>query len=162
MKGVSHKKGVRKDSFKDLLKLILFTIIVIVIALAVYFVFFSTTSCKDTDCYENALLKCKRVTFVNEDDTAVWGYKILGKEKGNACRVEVKLLRLIQGTIDIEYLQNKEMVCIVQKLGDSFPEEDMTKCSGPLREEFQEIIIDRMHNYLLNNIGEIRDEFQGV
>ena len=53
------------------------------------------------------------------------------------------------------------MLCDYPISTNGFPEDDITKCSGPLREELQELIIQRMHNYLLKNIGEIREDFEG-
>ena len=61
-----------------------------------------------------------------------------------------------------ERLQNKEMVCIVSKGNSQTIEEDVSKCSGVLKGELQDIIIQRMHNYLLENIGEIKEEFVSV
>jgi hypothetical protein len=42
----------------------------------------------------------------------------------------------------------------------NLPEDDISTCTGPLREELQELIIQRMHNYLIQNIGEIKEDFK--
>ena len=69
------------------------------------------------------------------------------------------LLRLIDGKTSFEKLLGKSMVCTVLTDDRGFPEENLNDCSGPLREEYQELIIQRMHNYLIENIGQINDEF---
>ena len=71
------------------------------------------------------------------------------------------ILKMMEGTIDSENLQGMKMICTVSKGETQFPEKDISRCSGELREELQDLIIQRMHNYLLKNVGEIQQEFQG-
>ena len=67
-----------------------------------------------------------------------------------------------EGTIEADKLQGKKMVCTVQKGETQFPEKNIAQCTGELKEELQDIIIQRMHNYLLQNVGEIKEEFEGL
>lgn len=122
---------------------------------------FIFSTCNDKECFFNSLTKCKRVSWIREDSQAAWSYKIL-RENGDSCKVQVKLLKIKQGTVNIEDLQDKSMLCNVIKSETRFPEKIMSQCSGPLREELQEIIIQRMHSYLLENVGQIEEGFEGV
>ena len=112
--------------------------------------------------FVDAMTSCKRVSWVREDAQASWFYTIKGNAKGDACSVEVQLLKMKEGTIDVEKLQGKKMTCTILKSETRFPEKDISKCTGELKGELQGIIIQRMHNYLLKNIGEIREEFASL
>ena len=100
--------------------------------------------------------------MINEDDEYVWRYEILNEGNQNNCNVEVILLKMKDSIINVEDLEGKSMICRVEKFGDILPEKDMLKCSGILKEELQEIIIDRLHNYLLENIGEINENLKRI
>ena len=54
------------------------------------------------------------------------------------------------------------MVCTVLKTDSQFPEKDISKCTGKLKEDLQDILIQRMHNYLLENVGEVQEAFAGL
>jgi len=54
------------------------------------------------------------------------------------------------------------MLCIIPKEEISFPEKDISRCTGLLKEEMQDLIIQRMHNYLLKNVGQISQEFERI
>ena len=67
-------------------------------------------------------------------------------------------MRLKKGDLDLEVLDGESMVCDV--LGfKNYPEEDISRCSGKLKEEMQEIVIQRMHDYLLENLGDLEEGF---
>ena len=159
------KRGLDELNPRRLKKRFGIALIILFIALVVftsYFLFVYPKPCADTNgqCFVDAMVSCKRVSWIREDAEASWAYIIKENIKGDSCEVEVKLLKMKQGTIDSEKLQGKEMLCIIPKGETQFPEKDISKCSGELREELQDLIIQRMHNYLLQNVGEIRTEFQ--
>jgi hypothetical protein len=129
---------------------------------AIYYFTFSIEECKDLTCYQNNLFTCNKATYINEDETSVWRYSIKGKYDDDFCDVEVRLLKIKHGQISVESLQDKTMICQVVRSGDDFPEKDMTSCSGPLKEDLQEIIIERIHNYLLQNLGEIQENLKAI
>lgn len=161
------KKSGSKSEIKELgsKKNIYLALIILVIGFAGYYIYsnnYIPESCGDINCYETALADCKKVFVINEDENYVWRYEILDEEDKNNCNVEVILLKIKEGNIDVEDLEDKSMICKVGKFGDIFPEKDMVRCSGELKEEFQEIIIDRLHNYLLQNIGEINEGLREI
>ena len=143
---------------KKIIYSVLLILIIIAVALVGFFLDY-TKNCQDQNCFDNAMNSCKKAYFIREDDKAAWSYDI--KEKvDDKCAVEVTLLKLKKGNIDIEKLENKKMNCIVEK-GTQFPEEIIANCKGELKEELQDIIITRMHDYILKNLGEIKEEFSG-
>ena len=103
---------------------------------------------------------CDKVSFVRDDLKASWYYEIVG-DGGVGCNVEVMLLSINEGSVENRVFEGKSMVCGFVWTG-GYPEDDLFSCSGVLREEMQEKIIQDMHSYLLENIGEIKEEFRGV
>ena len=120
----------------------------------IYFIYFYSRTCEDRTCFDNAMKTCSRVDFVKEDDSASWLYRIIGSNN-DKCRVEVTLLNLKKGKIDIEKLQGKKMTCEVSKYDTSDPGSDISACTGPLKEELQGIIIQKLNNYVVSNVNEI-------
>lgn len=140
-------------------------LVIVLIALIIYggyFFVFYAKPCSDISCFSNAIKNCNRVSFVKEDLQASWLYTIKGADNKDSCIVNVKLLKMKQGTIDSEKLQGEEMNCILNKGDTQFPEKEISQCSGKLKEEIQDIIIQRMHSYLLENVGEIKQEFNSI
>ena len=140
-------------------------LIILVLALIIfsgYFLIFYAKPVSTSQEFTNSLNTCKRVSWIREDVQASWLYTIKGNEKGDACKIEVQLLKIKQGTIDTEKLQGQEMICTMLKTETQFPEKNIAQCTGKLKEDLQDIIIQRMHNYLLENVGEIQQEFAGV
>ena len=135
-------------------------LIIALIGFSSYFLFFYAKPVINSEEFLSAMTNCKKVSWVREDSQASWLYTITGNTKGDACDVEVQLLKMKQGTIDSEKLQGKKMTCVLLKSDTRFPEKDISKCEGELKGDLQDIIIQRMHNYLLKNVGEIRDEFE--
>ncbi len=122
-----------------------------------YFIYLYPILCKDKTCFQSAMQRCRRADFIKEDDTASWLYRIVGNGKTDkdSCSVEVTLLNLKKGSVEIEKLQGKKMMCEVKRYDQSDPGSDINKCTGPLKEELQGIIIQKLNNYLVSNINEI-------
>jgi hypothetical protein len=158
IKGILDSQGYSKMYKRLLISLVILTI-VLIIFLGYYF-FFNEKQCSDATCFKNAFAKCGKFSFVKEDSQALWSYKILGSSGGSRCNVEIILIRLKEGTVENQVLEGKDMECSVLPENSASPEGDLSKCTGLLKEEMQDIIIQRMHNYLLKNCGEIKEEFK--
>ena len=154
---ISAKEIKRGGKLKKSIVFTIILLILIILGFLYYFFDYFPKPCNDAECYQNALLNCRKVFYVKEEKDYVWRYDILGKNNRYSCNVRVSLLKVKQGDIKTEDFRDKEMVCVVQMKDDVFPEKDMLRCSGTLREELQEIIIDRLHNYIIQNLGEINE-----
>ena len=140
-----------------------FSLIILIIALVLftgYFFLFYERPCNDIECFVDAMKNCRPVSWIREDEQASWLYAIKGSSAGDTCKIKVKLLEVKQGTIDSEELEGETMVCIQQKGDTRFPDKDISSCNGKLKEDLQDLIIQRMHNYLLENVGQIKEEFK--
>jgi len=162
-RGLEIEKAVKGQKYVRLRKRLGLALVLLIVALVVfsgYLLFFYAKPCYSDTCFVSAMENCKRVSWIREDAQASWLYVIKGGSDGDSCKVKVKLLGMDEGAVDSESLLGKEMVCDVMKNEVSFPEEIISECTGVLKEELQEIIIQKMHSYLLENIGEIKEEFE--
>lgn len=159
------REGFNFGSYNKNKKRVGLALIILIIALIIftgYFLFFYEKQCEDAGCFVDAMKNCRAVSWIRSDDQASWLYEIKWGMAGDSCKIEVKLLEVKQGTIDSERLVGKEMLCTMQKGDTSFPEKDISRCTGLLKEELQDLIIQRMHNYLLKNVGQIKQEFEWI
>lgn len=161
--GDEKKSGGRESSSTIYGKIFMFFLILSVIAILAlgYYLFFFEKYCSDEVCYKTAFDKCKKAAFIKEDATASWLYRITGKS-GDNCKVSVTLTKLKEGSIENERLQGKTMICVVNKDNSLTPEGDLTVCSGLLKEQMQEILLQKMHSYILKNVGEIDNELKTI
>jgi len=147
-------RGVGKKIFG-----ILFIIVVIA---TIYFTFFFTRKCKDESCFNDGLKGCKRINYVANDKNVIWRYTIRGSPffgvAKNTCKVEVEVIQAKSGIKEVEDLVNKKMTCYMPLGLVTKPENDISRCQGLLKEEMQTMIINKLHQYIINNLGEIDQE----
>ena len=122
--------------------------------------FFSYDSCRDQACFDSNLRGCDRAEFVSGDDM-IFKYMILGKEDG-ACEVEVELLQGELNNADSQKLERQKMTCMLPLGAVVVPESDISVCHGLLKEGLQDLIIRKLHTYLVQNLGRLNLEMFGV
>lgn len=143
---------------------LLITLILLVVA--GWFVFGYTPKCDDVACWELKLKECRRASYVNNAVDVNWEYTIKGKKSGS-CEVEVEVLQIIRGLTKARTLEGKSMTCEIP-LDDNgktiivAPERDPNLCHGILKEEMQTLLIEKLHQYVLDNVGEIAEELTGI
>ena len=72
------------------------------------------------------------------------------------CVVYVKNLE-IAGTKEEKELRGKDMRCYLPKGIVMAPEEQIADCHGLLKEGLQDLIIKKLHLYIVQNIEEIKE-----
>lgn len=123
--------------------------------------FTSMGKCDDKECFNNALAKCNRVSYFNDGtDTSIL-YQIKGKSE-NTCKVDVKLIQFKRGTADLAVLQGQSMTCITPLGVVVAPEQNLANCHGLLKEAIQDMIIQKLHTQITQNIGKIGEEVTKV
>ncbi|MCW8966859.1 MAG: hypothetical protein OQK82_09280 [Candidatus Pacearchaeota archaeon] len=140
-------------------RVILFFGIVIIFFSAVYFTFFFSYSCDDLACYKAHQRECSRTKFVNNNEGTIWKYQIIG-EANKTCEIDVEVLQIKEGSTDKKRIEGKTMICYLPLGDDTSPELDITNCHGLLKEELQKMIIEKLHLYIIENIGEISEELR--
>ena len=142
-------------------KIIIFVLILIVLVAAIYFTFFFYYKCDDVACFTAHQEKCAKTKFLNSAEYADWKYKINGKKDGK-CEINVEIVKVKQGNVDKLTLEGKSMNCILPLGSINPPENDISKCHGELKEEMQNLIIQKLHSYILDNLGEIGAELNSI
>ena len=140
---------------------VIMILIIVILVAAVYFTWFYWPRCDDIACYNSHQEKCGKAKFTKDNEEKTWEFRILGKE-GDSCRVGVTLTKVKRGDVTLKALEGKQMICSVPLGSARSPELDLTKCSGELREDIQEQIIQKLHSYIIDNVGEIGEELDSI
>ncbi len=132
------------------------TILILLIIIIISFIYFSQTKkCETKECFLESLRQCKRASYASEE----WFYRIEMATE-NECVVYVKNLNLKDTEVEIaERLKGKDMKCYIAKEGslDYLPHENIDVCHGILKEEILRIMLEKMHLYIIQNIGEFEN-----
>jgi hypothetical protein len=131
------------------------------LASALYFTFVFENKCSNYECFQENMALCKRISFVSERDSATWEYTVLGSRAGR-CDVKAKLLQPKKGSLTLQDLEGEEMICSYPLGYTTYPGTDLNFCTGKLKEEIQEILIDRLHAHVLENLGKLEKELESV
>ena len=99
--------------------------------------------------------------FINDEEDITWQYFIKG-DKDARCVVNVKVLKVKKGTVDKEKLVGKDMDCYIPLGSAISPDSDISRCHGILKEELQNMVIQKLHSYIVENLGEIGEELEKV
>lgn len=148
------KKGSKDGGFgwKKLVALV----ILIGFFLSIWFLFFAVDDCKYKDCFDSNLKECSKAKFIGGDEM-IFQYVIKGKNSGE-CEVEVELLQGDLNNADSLKLEGKKMTCMLPLGVIVEPESDIGLCHGLLKEGLQDLIISKLHNYLVQNLGKLNLE----
>lgn len=143
------------------IEVVLILCVVILLGFIVYINFFYTKECKSFECFKKGMEKCERVKYTNEEPEASWGYEVKGITEGE-CEIRVSLLLAKQGELGIDKLTGYEMGCFYPIGEGVYPERNLEKCHGRLKEELQTIIIEKQHKYLLENLGQVDEALNRI
>lgn len=139
----------------------LIAVIVLLVIGGVSLTVFYQPDCQNYECWQKYMSRCSSATFINEEPEASWGYTVAGVREGQ-CEITVKLLQAKQGELGIDKIVGHEMACSYPKGVSSYAEKDLSKCHGLLKEDLQEIIINKLHSYILENLGKFNETLSNV
>lgn len=141
----------------EILKFVIVAVIFLIILATVYYLFFYSEGCLNQECFLENLASCRKAKWVNEAEEASWLYDIKGRSAGK-CEIYVELVVIKKGKIGMGEIEGKSMACYLPLGLIASPEQNLESCKGELKENLQDIIIKRMHSYILKNIGEVSEE----
>jgi hypothetical protein len=128
--------------------------VIIVLALFLIWInFLFVKNCEDNICFYDSLRNCERAKFISYSNIT-FEYIIL-RASGKNCAVNVKLLDAALPERDLGKIRSQEMKCYLPYGMIISPETDLSLCSGKLKESFQNLIINKLHTYIVQNLGEI-------
>jgi hypothetical protein len=156
------KKREKKEVYHGVFgwRKILTFIVLIVLVWAVWNVFFSYERCNTKDCFDKYLMDCDKAVFVSGNDM-IFKYIIRGPE-GDDCVIDVELLQGELNNEDSMKLQGESMQCKLPRGLVASPESDISLCHGLLKEGLQDLVIKKLHTYLVQNIGQLNLEMAGL
>lgn len=150
----------KKESVNTLRRLSKLVILVVGLILLVWFIFFSYENCSNNACLEENLKACDKAKFISKGDM-IFRYTIKGEE-GGKCEVNVELLQGKLNDADSAKLEGHEMTCMLPLGVVMQPESNIGNCHGMLKEGLQDLIIKKLHNYLVQNLGKLNLEMSGL
>ncbi len=134
-----------------------FSLVILAVLLwGVWAAFFSYATCENWDCFNSKLKGCGKTKFIG-GDKMIFEYTIEGI-KDDRCEVGVQLLQGELNNQDSITLENRKMTCMLPKGVVIIPESNIGRCSGSLKEGLQDLIINKMHSYLVQNLGRLNLE----
>ncbi len=138
----------------------LFFISIFVLFWLIFQIFFAYEDCRNRECFNDNLKDCDRAKFVSGNDM-IFEYVIKGKS-GNSCEVVVELLQGELNNADSKKLEGKKMICMLPIGVIMNPESDIGICHGILKEGLQDLVIKKLHTYLIQNLGKLNLEIAGL
>ena len=138
------------------IKAILAIICIALIVISICYLIFAKPKCLSQGCFLNSLWKCKPLTFYNEQENSTWYYSIKGYSQ-DSCRVYVEAVKLQTDLETANAMVGKSMICDIPRdiSGSFLPEAKIEYCHGLLKEAIQDLIIKKMHLFIVQNIGQI-------
>lgn len=91
----------------------------------------------------------------------IFGYTVKGSS-GSECEVSVQLLQGELSSWDSTKLEMQKMTCMLPKGVVVIPENDISRCHGILKEGLQDLVIKKLHTYLVQNLGQLNLEVLDV
>jgi hypothetical protein len=142
-------RKLRKRDWAIIIILLFLLIITIVVG------FFYIPECNSKDCFIKAMFNCKITNFESSAKNVTWQYGIRGTSD-NFCIVSVKALNVQMEADVASKLEGQNMDCYIPKdvAGSFMPEAKLEYCHGILKEGLQDLIIEKMHLYILQNLGQ--------
>lgn len=141
--------------------LVIGIVIIVLVILAFYLNSSSGKKCGDYICFQQEMSACSKSSYVNEMPEATWRYNIIGSSDGN-CNVDVKLLQAKNGTLEMNTFEGFDMICSYPLGIAAYPERDLSKCHGRLKEELQGLMIKKLYSYIVDNIGQIGENLESA
>lgn len=152
------KEGVKISNIKMNRSVLgLIAVIVFVTVIGVYSFFKYSPECQSYDCFQSKMKSCSSVSYINDQPEAIWKYVVQGRD-GGICKIEVTLVHAKKGELGIDKFEKMSMLCEYPYGFASYPEKDISKCHGRLKEELQNLIINKLHSYIIENLGKFNDE----
>jgi len=160
--GKRKEHGERYNRGAEIIKLIVIFLTIVGVCIFIYYFGFHSKECNDEGCFLQSLVKCQRAHWLSDKTEAAWNYEILGQSSSGKCQVDVTLLQAKKGKVDLIAMQGKSMMCEIPIGTIVSPEKNLEQCSGELKEDLQDLIIKRMHSYILENLQGINSNLANL
>jgi len=147
----------KRDNWKAYLTIA----IILVGLLSIYFLYYFSYDCDSLVCFQSHQEQCAKTIFIDDQEETTWQYFIQGEED-ERCKINVKVLNIKKGSANKQKLEGKDMDCYLPLGSLVAPESDISRCHGVLKEEMQNLIIQQLHTYIVENVQDISSELDGL
>ncbi len=120
----------------------------IIIGIVAYLYIAAPERCDNDECFFKALATCTEAKYASFGNIS-FDYTIRGRE-ADSCVVNAKLLRSYWRGKTFETLRGKSMDCYLDFGKLVFPDQDLDKCHGPLKESLQDLILQKLQGYVID------------
>ena len=159
----------REQQLKLIPKIAVLGGILLALFIAGYYTGYLREDCEqDKACFDAKLSECRPAQVTTIKNNNAYQYWV-GNSLGNLCEVNIKLLKVEAGAAPEfkELLEGKEMKCKIPKEElESIKIEEFDNllqyCHGELKEGLYELIIQRMYELVVSQLGDIIAEAQKV
>ena len=140
---------------------------ILAVLISVFMIFFYSQNCSDEQCFKNAMAYCARASYSTANENSSWRYTVDGIslfEKGD-CKMTVKNLNVVGDRTTVDAMKGREMTCFIPMTDVSqgiMPDQRIELCHGYLKEGLQDLIIIRIHAYLIQNLAVIQQSAVGL
>ncbi|MDP3917493.1 MAG: hypothetical protein Q8Q42_04390 [Nanoarchaeota archaeon] len=153
------------NKYKNISRIVVPLILIIGLFLAAYYTGFTREYCgTDENCFLEKAKTCSPAEVYLSKSNNIYYHKITPELKNN-CKLIIRFERAQEGTLPehIELLEGKSMKCIIpkselKKLNLLETNEVIDYCTGPLKEGLYELMVKRMYELIVVNLGEIAEE----
>ena len=149
-------------------KVVIFAVLILILIIALYINFFYVKKCSNIECFNSAMSNCVKSSYLNEAEDGSWLFSVKKAQGSFWCRfsskycerciVNVKLLQAKKGPTDLSRIEGLDMNCELPMSYVGLPQADLSLCHGQLKEGIQDIVIKKMHSYIMTNVGRIGEE----
>ncbi|MBM3233949.1 hypothetical protein FJZ19_02540 [Candidatus Pacearchaeota archaeon] len=149
-------------------RVIIAVVLILILIIAFYIYFFYVKKCGNIECFNSAMSNCVKASYLNEANDGSWLFSVKKAEGSFWCKfsskycekciVNVKLLQAKKGPTDLSAIEGMDMNCELPMSYVGLPQADLSLCHGDLKEGIQDIVIKKMHSYILTNVGKIGEE----
>ena len=137
--------------------LVIITILLLIgILFTIWIKFTEYKGCDTWECFNEKLESCSKAKFAGGKEI-IFGYTIHGKTN-NQCEIDVEFLQGDLTEKNTRSLENEKMTCYTPIGAIMLPEAELKNCHGILKERLQEQVISQLHNFIIQNIGQVNKE----
>jgi len=150
------KRGSKRNFNFKLIIAVLIIVILIGILVSIWVGLTAYKGCNTWECFNEKLESCSKTKFAGGKEI-IFGYTIHGKENGQ-CKIDVEFLQGDLTERSARNLENEKMTCFIPFGAVMLPEAELKNCHGVLKEKLQEQVISQLHNFIIQNIGQVNKE----
>jgi len=137
---------------------------IVLIALILLYIYYPKDCEYNKNCLDRSFKNCERARSFLVGGGNTYSYYIRGSS-GDFCRIDIKAMEVAgSDPYTKSLLENKAMSCRIPKADTNVSISNTNNlldyCTGPLKESMLEMIIKRLYEVIVSNIGQISLEMQ--